>query len=108
MNLEKNLISVLKSVPEILNEFNVLTAMPISELDVDNIQANKCQEINKQLEDFYSQQELCRTTMAMATIQNGGKSHVPIDYFMVKHFLSTSLSLSLLLIKFTIISILHQ
>lgn len=67
-------------MPEILEDFDVLTALAFQELDIKNIQTDKCQEINKQLENFYSEQS---TTVAATTVQSG-KSPFSIDYLMVK------------------------
>lgn len=66
-------------MPEILTEFNVLKATPTAGFDVSNLRADKCQEINKQLENLYSNH-----AGAMA---NGEKL---IDYLTVK-FASLSL-----------------
>lgn len=72
-------ISVLKNIPEITEDFNVLTAMPIQDLDTTHIPTDKCQEINKKLEKFYSNQSAVTTAAAMAI----GKPFL-IDYFTVK------------------------
>lgn len=73
---------MLKNIPVILQEINLLTAMPVQGLNMTNIQAEKFQEINKKLEVFYSNQPAAVTAAAMTDIQNGKPSL--IDYFMVK------------------------
>lgn len=64
-------------MPEILDEFNVLTAMPFQELDITKIQSDKCQTINEQLMKFYYER-----SKATTTVQN--KRQIPIDYFTVR------------------------
>lgn len=92
----EHLFSVLKNMPEILTEFNILTAMATMEFNATNIQTDKCKEINQQLENFYSEQ-VATTATAAATIQKrSGKSPISIDPFLVKfshsHFLSLHVS----------------
>lgn len=65
---------MLKNEPELLQEFNILTAMAFPDLDLTNIQIDKH---NKQLENFYSNQ---------STMQCG--KPFPIDHFMVSGFSS--------------------
>lgn len=82
-------------MPEILQDFNVLTALAFQELDVANIQTDKCQEINKQLEIFYAEQSEAATAIATKVV-TGGKSPHSIDYFMVKSLFLFSFFLLLL------------
>lgn len=80
-------------MPEILKEFNVLTAVAVPESDTTNIQTDKCQEIKKQVEMFYADQ-VAVTATAAATIQSG-KTPISIDHFMVKFTSTLSLCLFL-------------
>lgn len=76
-------------MPEILTEFNVLKVTPTAEFDISNLQTDKCQKINKKLENFYSNH-----AGAMA---NGEKL---IDYLTVKFASLSAFSLYNLHVSF--------
>lgn len=81
-----NLILVLKNKPEILRDFNILTALPFQDIDIKHIQTDKCQEVIKQLEKFYCEQPEAATSSTAAALvaMQTGKTSLPLDYFVVK------------------------
>lgn len=89
-------------MPEIVQNFNVLTALALQELDITNVQTDKCQEIKRQLEHFYIEQTAAAATTTATPVQ-GGKSPLSVDYFMVNIFIFLAL-FSILLCSFLILN----